>query len=108
MAEIEGRQHDSMTKARQMMGAVAQYGKSQIVLKLRGARMRKRTKRADARAGSPAASMKERLQCWNGREHFAPKAFVERFRGRGCPRSLQIPRRGRLIYRELLVATPFV
>ena len=29
---------------RQMMGAVAQYEKSQIVLKLRGARMRKRAK----------------------------------------------------------------
>jgi len=29
---------------RQLMGAVAQYDKSQIVLKLRGARMRKRAK----------------------------------------------------------------
>lgn len=29
---------------RQMMGAIAQYEKSQIVLKLRGARLRKRAK----------------------------------------------------------------
>jgi DNA invertase Pin-like site-specific DNA recombinase len=34
---------------RQMMGAVAQYEKSQIVLKLRGARMRKRSKRGALR-----------------------------------------------------------
>jgi len=34
---------------RQMMGAVAQYEKSQIVLKLRGARLRKRAKEGAVR-----------------------------------------------------------
>ena len=38
---------------RQMMGAVAQYEKSQIVLKLRGARMRKRAKEGRCEGRNP-------------------------------------------------------
>jgi DNA invertase Pin-like site-specific DNA recombinase len=38
---------------RQMMGAVAQYEKSQIVLKLRGARMRKRAKEGRCEGRKP-------------------------------------------------------
>ena len=38
---------------RQMMGAVAQYEKSQIVLKLRGARMRKRAKEGRCESRKP-------------------------------------------------------
>jgi len=38
---------------RQMMGAVAQYEKSQIVLKLRGARLRKRTKEGRCEGRKP-------------------------------------------------------
>ena len=38
---------------RQMMGAVAQYDKSQIVLKLRGARMRKRAKEGRCEGRKP-------------------------------------------------------
>jgi len=37
----------------QMMGAVAQYEKSQIVLKLRGARMRKRAKEGRCEGRKP-------------------------------------------------------
>ena len=39
-----------------MMGAVAQYEKSQIVLKLRGARMRKRAKEGRSEGRKPYAS----------------------------------------------------
>jgi DNA invertase Pin-like site-specific DNA recombinase len=38
---------------RQMMGAVAQYEKSQIVLKLRGARLRKRAKEGRCEGRKP-------------------------------------------------------
>ena len=38
---------------RQMMGAVAQYEKSQIVLKLRGAKMRKRAKEGRCEGRKP-------------------------------------------------------
>src|SRR5258706_15942178 len=38
---------------RQLMGAVAQYDKSQIVLKLRGARMRKRAKEGRCEGRKP-------------------------------------------------------
>jgi DNA invertase Pin-like site-specific DNA recombinase len=38
---------------RQMMGAVAQYEKSQIVLKLRGARMRQRAKQGRCEGRKP-------------------------------------------------------
>jgi DNA invertase Pin-like site-specific DNA recombinase len=38
---------------RQLMGAVAQYGKSQIVLKLRGARMRMRAKEGRCEGRKP-------------------------------------------------------
>ena len=38
---------------RQMMGAVAQYEKSQIVLKLRGARIRKRAKEGRCEGRKP-------------------------------------------------------
>lgn len=46
---------------RQLMGAVAQYDKSQIVLKLRGARMRKRTRdgRCEGRSRLGATRLRE-------------------------------------------------
>jgi len=40
-------------RVRQMMGAVAQYEKSQIVLKLRGARLRKRVKEGRCEGRKP-------------------------------------------------------
>ena len=49
---------------RQMMGAVAQYKKSQIVLKLRGARMRKRRKKAGARGESPSGTSRAKRRRW--------------------------------------------
>ena len=52
---------------RQMMGAVAQYEKSQIVLKLRGARMRKRAKEgAGVGAGSHMGITRATARRWSG------------------------------------------
>ena len=52
-----------------MMGAVAQYEKSQIVLKLRGARMRKRAKKGRCEGRKPYGSMKASQRLWSGRAH---------------------------------------
>jgi DNA invertase Pin-like site-specific DNA recombinase len=50
---------------RQLMGAVAQYDKNQIVLKLRGARMRKRAAEGRCRAVSRLGEMRPNGPPWS-------------------------------------------
>jgi hypothetical protein len=49
-----------------MMGAVAQFKKSQIVLKLRGARVRKRAKEGQCEGRKPYGYHEGEAVRWNG------------------------------------------
>jgi hypothetical protein len=61
---------------RQMMGAVAQYEKSQIVLELRGARMRKRAKEGPCEGRKP-------FGFYEGESAALERARALRFQGLG-------------------------
>jgi DNA invertase Pin-like site-specific DNA recombinase len=75
---------------RQLMGAVAQYDKSQIVLKLRGARMRKRAAQGRCEGRKPFGrdeaerSAVERMRVLRA-EGLAFDRIAERLNGEGVP-----------------------
>ena len=81
---------------RQMMGAVAQYEKSQIVLKLRGARMRKRAKTGRCEGRKPygyfegeqavVVRMKELRATGIGFDRIAPQLNAEGLKPRAGER----------------------
>src|SRR5690349_21314915 len=81
---------------RQLMGAVAQYDKSQIVLKLRGARMRKRAKEGRCEGRKPygyfdgeqpvIARMKELRDSGIGFDRIAVQLNAEGYRPRAGAR----------------------
>ena len=57
---------------RQILGAIAEYEKTMIVMKLRGARNRMKARRAAARGVSRAGTIRARSASWSARRSLGP------------------------------------
>ena len=51
---------------RQIFGAIAEYEKTMIVLKLRGARQRARARDVRCEGAKPFSALPGEAECWNG------------------------------------------